>query len=158
MAFIYKTKMSLLLKYICGIYMSLCMTGYVYGTLFTRAAPSLLSKYQHSPCRLLYRQHDVTDPQTAPIGVLNLGTTCYLNSIIQVLYNTKNFRILVNSTRYEENSVGWELQSLFRDMMSNSTSKPIAPLRLLQKLKAPLETHEDAQEYLLKLLDQVSNP
>ena len=39
----------------------------------------------------------------------------------------------------------------------DATSGTVTPVELVRKLRAPTTTQEDAQEYLLRLLDEVSS-
>ena len=48
------------------------------------------------------------------VGLYNLGNTCYLNSILQMLYNCNLFRLSVIHSEFRDQSVGLALQKLFR--------------------------------------------
>ncbi|XP_038126341.1 probable ubiquitin carboxyl-terminal hydrolase creB [Cyprinodon tularosa] len=88
-------------------------------------------------------------------GLINQGSTCYLNSILQVLFMTKEFREAVNRS-VEENSsqkIGHHLKDLFEDLQikQTNTSKIIKALDIQNVYE-----QQDAAEYFEKVLRATS--
>lgn len=36
-------------------------------------------------------------PSESPVGIINIGATCYLNSVVQFLYSIRSFRSIIRS-------------------------------------------------------------
>lgn len=88
-------------------------------------------------------------------GLANLGNTCYINSVLQGLYSIPPFRHnLLTTTQFNKKTVGLALKSLF-EKMSTTTSPSIDPYRLLSLMEIDVTMQEDAEEYLLRLLNAV---
>lgn len=51
------------------------------------------------------------------VGLLNQGATCYLNSVLQCLFNNKHFRSIVFSACPDSSPMVKELQLLFSNML-----------------------------------------
>lgn len=66
-------------------------------------ANSLRSVARHRESRPLLQHAEILErgPVTNPVGLENIGNTCYLNSILQYLYTVQPIRMLVDT--YAEN-------------------------------------------------------
>ena len=97
-----------------------------------------------------------TQIQTSPIGINNLSNTCYMNSILQLLYNCDTIRECVLNNSYGDSSVGKELHKIFSTMKSAASSNSCINTKILALLhNINISIQEDAHEYLLKLIEQV---
>lgn len=88
------------------------------------------------------------------VGLWNLGNTCYANAVIQALYHCSSFRKQVFTENFVQNSIGESVQSLFQNMQSKE-SNIVDTTDLLQKLQVNVNIQEDAQEFLLKLVNNI---
>lgn len=103
---------------------------------------------------------------TQPVGLRNLGNTCYLNSVVQCLLPSESFRNTVLSykpqpgDKEEDRQLTLSLQSLIREIQA-SPDAPIYPnafvdlsnectFGLAQKGK-----QQDAEEYFVQLIDHL---
>ena len=93
-------------------------------------------------------------------GLVNLGCTCYLNSIIQVLFNLYQFRKNILTIEITDNNILKNLQDTFSLMLSfdtNYSSNSIAPIDLINALglQKQLNINFDAHEILLKIFAEL---
>lgn len=116
----------------------------------------------------------------SPKGLLNLGNTCYFNSVVQCLLNTPLFGYLLDeranikdytyvfidpSTKEEVeielpecNSTVASVIQLYKDYIANNKTKSIGPFKLLQSIRQqtgrfPKLVQEDSHELLRSLID-----
>lgn len=107
-----------------------------------------------------------------PIGLKNIGNTCWFNSIVQTLYTLPFFRELILNfqliainrplTANEQQAIGFieELRNLFI-LMLRSPRRSINPDRAIKKFKHTRKlsgidfSHEDCSEFALHLIDLI---
>lgn len=92
---------------------------------------------------------------TKAVGLVNLGNTCYMNSILQCLFSMKAYRDEVISTSFKAHSVGAELKALFLEMQESNAS--VSCTRLAHSLGINPRIQEDAEEFLLQLVNRVDD-
>ena len=97
---------------------------------------------------------------TGMVGLENLGATCYLNALLQMLYNVNLFRknVYMIPTEGEvfENSTTLALQSVFRNLQcakDNVTTKDLT--RAFGWTSQEAFTQQDVQEMMRVLLDKM---
>ncbi|KAJ3432089.1 ubiquitin carboxyl-terminal hydrolase [Anaeramoeba flamelloides] len=105
---------------------------------------------------IINKKHDeiIIKDYLSPKGLVNLGSTCYINSIIQMLINIKDFTKILN-----QNLKPGNLLNLFQKLQSKG-SKIINPLTFITHYKIFGETIElnvqkDSHEFLLSLFNHM---
>ena len=98
---------------------------------------------------------------TKDIGLLNLGFTCYLNAILQVLYHINLFKdsILRLDVNDEGNNVLNELIILFDDLnvKKDFYYNPISFINNFGDEVINVNEQKDAHEFLLSLIDKIES-
>ncbi|KAM3935144.1 ubiquitin carboxyl-terminal hydrolase 35 [Leptodactylus fuscus] len=100
----------------------------------------------------------VSKSDTGKIGLINLGNTCYMNSILQALFMASDFRHSVLCLRDSNNQpLMMKLQHLFA-FLEHSQRPAISPESFLASSWPPWFTpgvQQDCSEYLKYLLDRL---
>ena len=99
---------------------------------------------------------------TGMVGLENLGATCYLNALLQMLYNVNAFRKSVYSLPHEgevfESSTTLALQSVFRNLQCSKdpvTTKDLT--RAFGWTSQEAFMQQDVQEMMRVLLDKLED-
>ena len=97
---------------------------------------------------------------TDMVGLHNLGATCYLNALLQMLYHVNVFRRAVYEMPFESESFGssgsLSLQALFKNLqLSKDTVSTIDLTRAFGWTSADAFMQQDVQEMMRVLLDQI---
>jgi ubiquitin carboxyl-terminal hydrolase 36/42 len=92
-------------------------------------------------------------------GLTNLGSTCAINSLIQILYRIDKFKQIILTSSTPENTFTFELKDLFNAMETNKNS--ITPYRFINKFyeifKGIFRQHEqiDICELFFLLINKI---
>ncbi|XP_069023652.1 ubiquitin carboxyl-terminal hydrolase 38 [Embiotoca jacksoni] len=96
--------------------------------------------------------------ETGKTGLVNLGNTCYMNSIIQTLFMATDFRRHVLSLHVNgSNTLMKKLQLLFA-FLAHTQRAAYAPRNFLEASRPPwfnMGSQQDCSEYLRFLLDRL---
>ncbi|XP_072531165.1 uncharacterized protein [Salminus brasiliensis] len=100
-----------------------------------------------------------TETQKASVGYVGLrnqGATCYLNTVLQTLFMTEDFRKAVESLKTPtESSVSYELQQLFMELKAGNRNASTSGIIRTLHIKNEHE-QQDAAVYLQKILKSIT--
>lgn len=93
-------------------------------------------------------------------GLMNIGSTCYINTSIQCLANCKLFiECILENSKIEENTLIFELKSLLTDLYINKHSiKPYRFINALQENITEIIIHEqnDINEFISLFIEKIN--
>ena len=89
------------------------------------------------------------------LGIRNSGSTCYMASILQVLFHTTAFRTLIYSFKNPPPSVS-TLQKLFMELqLSSRAPSPDSFIRALGSVQELAAVQHDAHEFFIALFERL---
>lgn len=92
------------------------------------------------------------------VGLVNDGMTCYLNSLVQVLYHIKGFRKIVFDIETDKSDIPNSLAYVFARLQTSN--HPVRSRRLTKSFgwgDSDLHLQQDAQELMCLLFDRIDN-
>ncbi|XP_062851359.1 ubiquitin carboxyl-terminal hydrolase 38 [Trichomycterus rosablanca] len=96
--------------------------------------------------------------ETGKTGLVNLGNTCYMNSIIQTLFMATDFRRNVLSLKLNDSNMLMKKLQLLFAFLAHTQRAAYAPRSFLEASRPPWFTvgsQQDCSEYLRFLLDRL---
>lgn len=82
-------------------------------------------------------------PNEVPLGLVNLGNTCYMNSVLQALYSISPFRQLIEQS-YTSKPLSSNLRDLFKSMKRRSNTAPITNTYSSYSYQRQIDSSSDA--------------
>ncbi len=133
------------------LYISSAVAGVVAkGSYLSRPFQRNVNKIGHDVGHLTGGSCHVQNPR----GFLNLRNTCYMNSVLQGVFNAVKDSEDLQNTVYTPKSVGYELVTL---LMKYKSGEPMSTKSLASVMKVDVRQQEDAEEFLLNLLNGVED-
>ena len=102
----------------------------------------------------LLQTNTESDPSKRLVGLINLGTTCYLNSLLQIWFHIKDLRSIVFEAAEfctNSNSLLHHVARVFTGLQT-SVSKAYDPTHLVEFMHLPRNEQQDALEYWSMML------
>lgn len=106
--------------------------GYIKAPLFSPAAGDYnrpVPPFQSPIQEYTFSYKSLIKPETSYVGLVNQAMTCYLNSLLQALYMTPEFRNALYNWEYidgsekdEAKSIPYQLQKLFLNLQTSTKS------------------------------------
>lgn len=112
--------------------------------------------------RLLIHEITKITENVVLTGLIRYGNTCYINSVIQSLFNITNFReyivrlVSTKQVTLSVNSYIFHLGSIFKDMIDNQGSK-CSNRSFITGLKIRQLIQGDSHEFLMTIVENFSN-
>jgi hypothetical protein len=109
--------------------------------------------------RFSYRASDMVRSPMGYSGLRNLGSTCYMNSVLQQLFHTPAFRYLVLTGKFDDNEAHKAIQVLFSEMICSQrrfadTERFAKVWKGWGNMPVNVREQQDANEFLQIFLDR----
>ena len=93
------------------------------------------------------------------LGMINLGNTCYVNSVVQALYQCDLFRKYILENQFHEQMVLKELQMIFAQLYLSKRSfvNAINLMKIARPAWFTMNEQQDCAEFLGYLLDTIKD-
>ena len=90
-----------------------------------------------------------------PQGIVNIGNTCYINSVLQLFFQCNTIIHLILETNFNDSTVLFSLVEIIVKYFKNET--PLNPHKFIKLTSKITYQQEDAHEYLLHLLNLIDD-